>query len=231
MRDLRLFLISLLIACAVWAMHTFTLEYSATLPCSVRVVTNMEGYSPTSTARETMLLRGRASGFYLIKTRGSGRRAVPLEIHVDPRHFKPVEGEPDLFSLSAQELRERLDEQLGDRFVIDFIDPADHDVGRPSARIRFTLYSDPVRFQRKRQAQCDGKKGIGHFRFPLYPLKRNACVYVTACEGNLCLVNSLPRVRKQPVNHCFKSFVQRQGGKLAVKETQRISGISFLTHF
>lgn len=122
MRDLRLFLISLLIACAVWAMHTFTLEYSATLPCSVRVVTNMEGYSPTSTARETMLLRGRASGFYLIKTRGSGRQAVPLEIHVDPRHFKPVEGEPDLFSLSAQELRERLDEQLGDRFVIDFIE-------------------------------------------------------------------------------------------------------------
>ena len=120
MRDLRLFLVSLLIACIVWAMHTFSLEYSATLPCSVRVETNLEGYAPTSTARETMLLRGRATGFYLLKTRGSGQRAVPLEIHVDPRHFKPVEGEDDTFSLSASEIRERLDEQLGDRFVIDF---------------------------------------------------------------------------------------------------------------
>ena len=120
MRDLRLFLISLLIACVVWAMHTFSLEYSATLPCSVRVETNLEGYAPTSTARETMLLRGRATGFYLLKTRGSGQRAVPLEIHVDPRHFKPVEGEEDVFSLGATEIRERLDEQLGDRFVIDF---------------------------------------------------------------------------------------------------------------
>lgn len=120
MRDLRLFLVSLLIACVVWAMHTFSLEYSATMPCSVRVETNLEGYAPTSTARETMLLRGRATGFYLLKTRGSGQRAVPLEIHVDPRHFKPVEGEDGTFSLSASEIRERLDEQLGDRFVIDF---------------------------------------------------------------------------------------------------------------
>ena len=122
MRNLRLFLVSFLIACLVWVMHTFSLEYSASLPCSVSVVTNLEGYAPASTARETVFLRGRASGFHLLKLRGTGDRATPLEIQVDPRHFKPVEGEEDLFSLASSDVRERLDEQLGGRFGIDFIE-------------------------------------------------------------------------------------------------------------
>ena len=122
MRDLRLFLISLLIACLVWAMHTFTLSYSATMPCTVQVTTRLQGYAFEATARETVLLRGKASGFYLLRMRGTGRKPVKLAIEVDPRHFKPVEGSPDTFSLPVSELRDRLAEQLGDRFEIDFID-------------------------------------------------------------------------------------------------------------
>lgn len=122
MRELRLFLISLLIACFVWAMHTFTLTYSATMPCTVQVTTSLQGYAAEATARETVLLRGKASGFYLLRMRGTGRNPVKLSIEVDPRHFKPVEGSPDTFTLPVSELRDRLAEQMADHFEIDFID-------------------------------------------------------------------------------------------------------------
>lgn len=122
MRELRLFLVSLLIACLVWAMHTFTLTYSATMPCTVQVTTSLPGYAPEATARESVLLRGKASGFYLLRMRGTGRKPVLFSVEEEPRHFKPVEGSPDVFSLPVSELRDRLSEQMGDRFEIDFID-------------------------------------------------------------------------------------------------------------
>ena len=122
MRNLRLFLVSLLIACFVWVMHTFSLSYTASMPCSVRVTTSLQGYAPSATANQTMLLRGKATGFYLLKMRGTGRKPVNLDITVEGRHFKPVPREADTFSLPASELRERLGDAMGDRFEIDFID-------------------------------------------------------------------------------------------------------------
>ena len=122
MRNLRLLLVSLLIACLVWVMHTFSLEYTASMSCLVRVTTNLQGYTPSATSRQTLLMRGKATGFYLLKIRGTGRKPVKLDIAVEGRHFKPVHGEEDTFSLPVTELRERLEEALGDRFEIDFID-------------------------------------------------------------------------------------------------------------
>ncbi len=122
MRDLRLFLVSLLIACLVWVMHTFALTYSATMPCTVQVTTSLPGYAAEATARETVLLRGKASGFYLLRMRGTGRKPVRLAIEEDPRHFKPVPESEDTFSLPVLELRDRLSEQMGDHFEIDYID-------------------------------------------------------------------------------------------------------------
>jgi len=122
MRDLRLFLVSLLIACLVWVMHTFALTYSATMPCTVQVTTSLPGYAAEAMARETVLLRGKASGFYLLRMRGTGRKPVLLSIEEDPRHFRPVPESEDTFSLPVSELRDRLAEQMGDHFEIDFID-------------------------------------------------------------------------------------------------------------
>ena len=122
MRDFRLFLASLLIACAVWVMHTFTLDYSAMIPCTVRVTTNLEGYAPQAVARETMMLRGKASGFYLIRMRGNGRNNFPVDIAVEARHFRPDPAQEDTFVLPVSEMRDKLEEQLGDRFDIDFIE-------------------------------------------------------------------------------------------------------------
>ena len=122
MKDIRLLVASLLIACFVWVMHTFALDYSATIPCTVRVETNLRGYAPQSVANETLLLRGKGSGFYLLKARGSGRRPMELTLSVDAHHFHPVGGEEDHFVLPVADIREKLNELLGDRFDIDFIE-------------------------------------------------------------------------------------------------------------
>lgn len=123
MKDFRLFLSSLLIACLVWGMHTFSLEYSASIPCTVQVVTNLTGYAPGATAQETLSLRGKATGFYLLKARGTGRRPLPLTLAVDARHFRQEEGSEDSFVLTVSDVREKLVEQLGERFSIEFVEP------------------------------------------------------------------------------------------------------------
>ena len=123
MKDFRLLLASLLIACLVWGMHTFSLDYSASVPCTVRVVTNLPGYAADAVAQEPLSLRGKATGFYLLKARGTGRRPLQFTLAVDARHFHPVEGEEDTFQLPVSELREKLREQLGERFVLDFLEP------------------------------------------------------------------------------------------------------------
>ena len=122
MKNFRLFLASLLIACIVWAMHTFTLQYSATLPCTVRVETNLRGYAPGAVAQEALMLHGKASGFYLLKARGMGRKPMELALQVDARHLYPVEGEEDTFTLPVPEVREKINEQLGESFDLDFIE-------------------------------------------------------------------------------------------------------------
>ena len=50
MRDFRLLLLSVVIACLVWLMHTFALTYSANMPCTVQVTTSLQGYAAEAVA-------------------------------------------------------------------------------------------------------------------------------------------------------------------------------------
>lgn len=122
MKNLRLLLLSLLTACFVWVMHTFSLDYSASMTYSVHVTTNLKGYAPEATAREILVLRGRGTGFYILKNRGFNRTPANLPLTLDARSFEPVKGEPDCFSVNVTDIRDKIAEQLGERFDIDFIE-------------------------------------------------------------------------------------------------------------
>ncbi len=122
MKNLRLFLLSLLTACFVWVMHTFSLDYSASIPYTVRVTTNLKGYAPEAGAREILVLRGHGTGFYILKTRGWNHRPADLSLALDARWFKPAGEEPDLFQVNVADIRDKIAEQLGEKFVIDFIE-------------------------------------------------------------------------------------------------------------
>lgn len=122
MRDLHLLLASILLACLVWVMHTFSLEYTAPISCSVHVQTQLPGYADEAVARETLVLRGKATGFYILKARGNRDRVMPVTLPVDARLLSPVAGEEGTFTLNVAEIRDKLSEQLGERFVIDFVE-------------------------------------------------------------------------------------------------------------
>lgn len=122
MRDLHLLLASVLLACLVWVMHTFSLEYTAPIGCSVSVQTQLPGYADEAVAREILVLRGKATGFYILKARGNRDRLMPVTLPVDARLLSPVAGEEGTFTLNVADVRDKLSEQLGDRFVIDFIE-------------------------------------------------------------------------------------------------------------
>ena len=122
MNNLRLLILSLLTACFVWVMHTFSLDYSASMAYTVHVTTNLKGYAPEATARETLVLRGRGTGFYILNARGLNRRPAEIPLQLDAQYFKPVEGEPDHFTVNVAEIRDKINDQLGERFSIDFIE-------------------------------------------------------------------------------------------------------------
>lgn len=122
MKNLRLLLLSLLTACFVWVMHTFSLDYSAMMSYAVCVTTNLKGYAPEATARETLVIRGRGTGFYILRMRGFNRKPAPLPLTVDARVFTPDSEEEGLFRLNVADIRDKIAEQLGERFVVDFIE-------------------------------------------------------------------------------------------------------------
>ena len=122
MKNLRLLLLSLLTACFVWVMHTFSLDYSASMPYTVCVTTNLKGYAPDATARETLVVRGRGTGFYILKMRGFKRTPATLPLAVDARWFTPADEEEGVFRLNVSDIRDKIAEQLGERFIIDFIE-------------------------------------------------------------------------------------------------------------
>lgn len=122
MKNLRLLLISLLTACFVWVMHTFSLDYSASMPYTVCVTTNLKGYAPDATARETLVVRGRGTGFYILRMRGFNRKPALLPLTVDARVFTPESEEEGLFRLNVADIRDKIAEQLGERFIVDFVE-------------------------------------------------------------------------------------------------------------
>mgnify|MGYP003300239051 CR=1 FL=1 len=82
-RNWAILLISLLLSCFLWALHVLSLDYSAFLQYRVTVTTDMVGYSPTAVADETLLVRGKAAGFYVLNAMGFRGDPMDLEISVE----------------------------------------------------------------------------------------------------------------------------------------------------
>lgn len=113
-------LISLLLSCFLWALHVLSLDYSAFLQYRVTVTTDMVGYSPSAVADGTLLARGKAAGFYILKARGFQGAPMDLEISVDQSLLTRMED--GSFTLSVPAIREKVMEALGEHIDIDFFD-------------------------------------------------------------------------------------------------------------
>ncbi len=121
-RDWVILLLSLLLAFFIWLVHNLSLEYSVYIQYRPTVTTDIKGHSNTATSNETLILRGKARGFYILKHKNYRDNATPVSFSIDSRVFKLVPGEVDLYRVSTDDLREKLTETLGENFSIEFIE-------------------------------------------------------------------------------------------------------------
>lgn len=115
-------LLAFLVTCFIWVIHDFSAEYSAYFQFKVKVTTDLEGYMPSAQANETLMVRGRATGFYILRSTGRHRDPVELEVALDGHYLKPVPGSEGEFSIRVADARDRFVESLGEHIAVDFFE-------------------------------------------------------------------------------------------------------------
>ena len=111
-RDLRILIFSLLLAFAVWFLHSLGLSYSQTVRVPVTAESSLDGHSLHSSNSVVVVARCRTTGFNLIKLRRSTSRREGT-LHVDPSDLRAYPGDGDLFYMTHSELNNYCEEVFG----------------------------------------------------------------------------------------------------------------------
>ena len=117
----RQYALALVVAFFVWLLHNLSLDYSSYLQYRVRLSTDIEGYRSTALSNEVLLLRGKGSGFYILKTKVRRHTFSRIELAVGRKYLTPVKGEEGVFMLKVSDVAEKIRESVED-FEIDFIE-------------------------------------------------------------------------------------------------------------
>ena len=120
--DLFTLVFSLLLAFFMWGMHSFTQEYSTYYNYNVIVDSNIEGRAKSATSYNSLVLRGKSTGFFILQQRLSNKSGIGnLNISVDTRRFKVVQGREDFFYLLGEDIKAEILESLGNDLHLESI--------------------------------------------------------------------------------------------------------------
>ena len=122
MKNWSILLVSVLLACFVWLIHVLSLDYSAYLQYRVKVVTELEGFSPSAVAEEALLVRGKAAGFYIMSVRGFHGEPKEISLELDASSLAPIKGQDGVYTVQVLDIRERLVEAFGEHISVDYFD-------------------------------------------------------------------------------------------------------------
>lgn len=121
-RDWIVLILSLLLAFFAWFVHNISQKYSVYIQYRVFVSTNIEGRMPTSVSNETLLLKGYARGVYILRN-GNGRdESAELTLELPAEVFTPSEEIPTRYTLQVASIRDKIIEELGEEFDLDYIE-------------------------------------------------------------------------------------------------------------
>lgn len=110
-RDVAVFLLSLLLAFAIWLTHNLSLLYSSLISVPVVAESNLEGRSAESSNTTSIVARCRTTGYNLLKKNmQANHRPVHVFFSPDDLHHE----EDDFFSLSSNVLGGYVSELFGD---------------------------------------------------------------------------------------------------------------------
>ncbi|MCF0177105.1 MAG: YbbR-like domain-containing protein [Bacteroidales bacterium] len=115
-------LFSLLFAFFIWAMYYTSLTHSDFIQCEVTVATDMPGYASTAEANEILTVRGKASGFNLLKMSIRSNMKIKVRLAIEGNKFEKLDDSMNLFKLSASDIFEVLSDGIDQMFELDYIE-------------------------------------------------------------------------------------------------------------
>lgn len=104
----------------LWVLYTLSNEYTAYFRFPLEVETNLDGRANISQADNTLFLRGKARGFYII--RYSWRKKIPsVKIYAEQSLMGWYPEKNDKFYLLANDIHNLVNDALGDDFQVETI--------------------------------------------------------------------------------------------------------------
>lgn len=120
--DLLILVFSLLLAFFMWGMHRFTQKYSTFFDYKIEADSNIGGRAKSAVSYNSLVMRGKATGFYILQQRLSERADMGnINLSIDAKELKPVTGRPDFFYIRSEEIKEKVQEALGNDFELESI--------------------------------------------------------------------------------------------------------------
>lgn len=113
-------LFSLLLAFFMWGMHSFSQSYSTFFSYKVKVETDIAGRAKSSESYNSVVLRGKSSGFYILQQRLSQKAHFgTIQLAVDSKQLKQMPDRADVFCLKVEDVKEEIQESLGNDFELE----------------------------------------------------------------------------------------------------------------
>ncbi len=112
-------LLSLFLAFFIWTVHNLSLPYSVFLQYSLKVKTNIEGRAPEALSKDKLILKVRATGYYILQQRLSRNGVVSVEL--DSKYLHKLSDDSDEFILYCSEIRNLIESQIDveDKVVVE----------------------------------------------------------------------------------------------------------------
>lgn len=117
-RQLLLFLFCLFLAFIIWSIHKLSEEYTVYLNYKVSVASDLSARATEAHAEETLIVRGKSTGFYILQHRYSGEQSI-VKLNVERRLFRRSRSAEDGFYLLTSEIRDKIILYLGENVNIE----------------------------------------------------------------------------------------------------------------
>ncbi len=118
-REWVILLLSLFLASFIWLVHNLSRDYSYFLSFNVKAVSNIDGRAPEAISTEVLILRGKASGFYILGNKLGFNNL--LEASVDHSLWLRSAEDKDVFSVTTENIKSSLIAKLDNQVNVEFI--------------------------------------------------------------------------------------------------------------
>ncbi len=119
-RQLFLFLVCLFLAFVIWTVHKLSDQYSHFFQYRVYANVSIKGRATDSESMNKLIIRGRASGFYIIQHRLS-KGGSSVSFSPEKVFFKKVRGKKDLYYLLTSDIKDIIVESVEDKLIVDYL--------------------------------------------------------------------------------------------------------------